>query len=353
MAKGSAAERMHWADTAKAVAVILVVLYHVSRAAMFELAGPGGSLSVLAELSKWLIPVRMPLFFTISGLLAVRAVARPWRINLRPRIGNYLWVFVLWTLMVAVPYAWAYSPLEDPFGYLQRALLWVFNFAGAYWYLPMLAFYFITAKLFRRAGPALLGLAIFGYIMATSGPVPSLTGFWSDAWLTVNRYGTFLVWFVIGYLAGPILNWIANLPVVVGLALLASYYPLMKATYIVGGVNYSLYMSIVGVLGSINVCRFVSRAAPIRRFGRYIAERTLPIYLLHPLLLYPVVATFRRQVVLDSVQVEFFVVGLVAALTAAACLIYAVGRHVPGLFALPARRAEAAPGSENPAGRRW
>ncbi|NMA77488.1 MAG: acyltransferase family protein, partial [Actinomycetales bacterium] len=70
------AARIAWLDLVRAASIVLVVLYHVGAGAGYALL-PKDSSSAGAwwsSVNLALAPVRMPLFFLVSGMLAVRAV---------------------------------------------------------------------------------------------------------------------------------------------------------------------------------------------------------------------------------------------------------------------------------------
>ena len=72
--------RLLWVDVAKGACILLVVLHHaVVKDLAIQAPLP---LQPVAEAWAWvtmaLKPVRMPLFFVLSGLVASSAVRRPW-----------------------------------------------------------------------------------------------------------------------------------------------------------------------------------------------------------------------------------------------------------------------------------
>ena len=87
--------RIEWIDVAKAISILLVTLLHFSQlayAANFDVWR-------LVQLNTYLAPIRMPLFFAASGAFAGTALTKPWGTLLRSRVGLYLWLFVLWTVV--------------------------------------------------------------------------------------------------------------------------------------------------------------------------------------------------------------------------------------------------------------
>ena len=69
--------RVGWPDTAKGICIILVVLWHVVTKHAIEVAGAGPVTDAWVMLNAQLLPLRIPLFFLVSGVFAARAVLDP------------------------------------------------------------------------------------------------------------------------------------------------------------------------------------------------------------------------------------------------------------------------------------
>lgn len=149
------AKRLLWADAAKGLSLALVVLLHVTSKHWMHIEWdlPWLSLRFWDVFTARLTPLRMPLFFTMSGLFAVNALARSWRQTARPRIGNLYWVFALWLTIDTIFYnlapAFDRTTANTPSAYIEALLT---AFSGP-WYLYALALYFIVAKV-TRSWPA-------------------------------------------------------------------------------------------------------------------------------------------------------------------------------------------------------
>jgi uncharacterized membrane protein YcfT len=93
--RGTAAGRDAWIDAARGLTIGLVVLFHAD-AVQYSFAPGERSMAVhLAALA--LFPLRMPLFFLLSGVLGAAALARPARRVVAGRAGHFLWVWAVWT----------------------------------------------------------------------------------------------------------------------------------------------------------------------------------------------------------------------------------------------------------------
>ncbi|RLP73870.1 acyltransferase [Mycetocola manganoxydans] len=111
-ARRSGSDRVAWIDLAKAGAIILVVVFHVAGAAAAFLLPNAQDFWMTGwkALSDFLVPVRMPLFFLMSGLLAGAAVNRPWRKLFRSRYANLLWPYLIWSVSFSFVYGFAVAP---------------------------------------------------------------------------------------------------------------------------------------------------------------------------------------------------------------------------------------------------
>lgn len=333
-----AGDRLHWVDVAKAIAIVLVVVYHVAVTGMTILTpGINRVEGVYSAASTWLLPVRMPLLFLVSGLLSTGALARPWRAVVRPRILNYAWVFVLWTLLYAYPYANAFTPgnVEET---TLRALSWTVTLNGAYWYLPLLLLFFVVAKLGRRLGAWMVAVAGLGYLFWWQVGIGD--GMEGDADLTVRRFLTFFVWYALGAFARPLVAWWARAPWWLLPPLAAAYIAVALVQY--GPQRSPIYqvlialLSVIGISAMLIVSRLLAQWGPTLRLGSYLAARTLPIYLVHPMalaLLIWLTPGFGKQGSLVSL---WLVPLLVVALTWLSCFVYdRLSPNVAWLFRLP------------------
>lgn len=284
VARAQVSRRLDWVDIAKAGAILLVVVYHVgSNGLSYLTPGSNRAEDVWATLNAVLIPVRMPLFFLVSGVLAVGAVQRPWSRVWRKRVADLVWPFALWTVLFAVPYALAYSEAGVT-GTALEAASWALIAAGAYWYLPALAVFFVVAWLLRRTPLLLLVLAVA--LWRGAPVIRSALGdeIDPDAVLTIYRWATFLVWFALGVTARPLIERIAHLPVYVSLVTAPLY---AVAAVLVYQFGWSLVpaLNVLGIVTALILSAQLAKSARLVGLGRYLAKRTLPIYLIHPILL--------------------------------------------------------------------
>ncbi len=173
--------RETWPDVAKGMCIILVVLWHVVTK-HYQRVDWDTSLPLSAgwgALGEQLLPLRMPLFFTISGLFAIGAVNRPWPTLIRTRIGKFACLYAVW-LVIHTVVMW-FTPGFDtahargPLQLVEQLTITPTNL----WYLYALAIYFLIARLTSGVPTAWLLAAAFllsAIAAAHLLPVPSNRG---------------------------------------------------------------------------------------------------------------------------------------------------------------------------------
>lgn len=283
-------ERLVWIDAAKGLSMVLVVLLHSSNWFVDDKhLGPSLWLSV----SHALQPLRMPLFFMVSGLLIAGSMATN-RGKLARRAISLFSVYVLWTSIHAARLVAMPTAAAAPFS--ASLLVWSTITPGIYWYiwgLPL--YYLITITLFvgvrdRDTVPraAYLGLAVSAIISFYWHPL-------SDAWtgaLDLNRKVEFnftgslvrnYFWFLSGVLfSRQLLSSTRRLPqqgvaaITVGIVL----------------VTAGSLLSTLGEHWEFSIAPFLMVPGVIvllRRFGEarfidtlvVIGRQTLPVYIFH------------------------------------------------------------------------
>ncbi|MFC9332452.1 acyltransferase family protein [Arthrobacter sp. NPDC057009] len=345
--------RLHWVDTAKAATILLVVLYHVSGTGITMLF-PGTTsfaMTVWNELSRMLLPVRMPLFFLAAGMLASKAIHRPWRTSWRSRFADILWPYILWSVVFALVAGVAYRP-TDPWGYTEFSLGTVLQGGTAYWFLPVLVVFFATAKLLR-GHPQLTTLVALLLLVVQPAVARQIPEFVPDALATnIGRLVTFALWYFVGCYASTYVR---------RLAATGTRALMVGAVVIYGGMAYLVYVrgtelpvltvaTVTGLMAAITLSVWASRFAPVRAASRYLSARTLPIYLVHPVLLSVLggIAIFlgggRSPIPQDVVLLNVAAVPLMVVVTTAGSLAaydLAIGSRFRWLFQPPRRVADA------------
>lgn len=142
--------RIEWIDLVKAVSVLLVVFMHASNT-LVDLAGPSGVTAVLQHINHLLEPMRMPVFFLVSGMLASSAVHRPWSKSGNRTLGM-VYLYLVWMLLFFGFITVFGSAPSDPVSSILFA-------KSGFWYLYAMALFFVIARLLRNQ-PAWVVVAV-------------------------------------------------------------------------------------------------------------------------------------------------------------------------------------------------
>jgi uncharacterized membrane protein YcfT len=270
----AAGTRLRWPDVAKGVCILLVVLHHVTGK-QYGMVVPGG-LGVADDAWLWITaalkPIRMPLFFAVSGFFAASAIDRPWS-AVGKRIINPYYLYVVWLVVFAGIYSvertMAANRTDSPLDFLTE-LFWA---ATSMWFLFALAAYFALAKALRGLPAPLVLVAAAAVALSTS-------------WLPLDETNRVAVLAHFGYFAfgayyPQLFRRLASLrlPLLPSLALYVALLLALDAA----GARHSvliLVLSLVGVPLGVTVAVRLSSTACSRPLA-WLGRRTLQVYVLH------------------------------------------------------------------------
>ncbi|MDO9458159.1 acyltransferase family protein [Nocardioides sp.] len=273
--------RMRWADVAKGVCIVLVVLWHVTRKDYLQLPWDLGVpvTGAWGQISEVLLPVRMPLFFLISGLFAARQLDRPWARVWSGRVAPVLYLFVLWTLVHTVVLqltpGFDTAVADGPLDLLVQLTVT----PGNLWYLLALAAYVVVARGTRRVPHGALAAALLLSAVAAAGVVPT----------PGNRYGllTNLVWFLLGTRVprlGPVVGRLTRPRARTVVVAVAAFAVGAVAWQALGAGTWFGVRPVLGLLGIAAGTAVASVVSLVPRWGEVLAglgRQTLPVYVLH------------------------------------------------------------------------
>jgi threonine dehydratase len=350
-------QREVWADVVKGFSIALVVLWHVVQKHVGTLDWQG---SAQVAVQRWdtltvaLIPLRLPLFFAVSGLFAANVLRRPWSAVLRTRAARFYWLFVVWVLIQAPLFAafpdFTTGHVESWTDLLAQLTVRPPNV----WYLYALALYFLAARAVRDLPPvAVLTGGLVLSVLAGAGLLPVV----GNAQSVVQYFFFFLVG-----LYGPAV--VRAVVAQAGIGRLALYTVLFGVGAVgvlaVGpGIERGVlapWVSLAGLAFGFTLAALLAGrrwlGAPLAALG----SRTLPVYVLH----LPLVAALDAGVRHLELPRSWVVAGvypvLAVLLVCAVCLpLEQLLRRLglPWLFALPrplvARWARAGERTEAPA----
>lgn len=277
-------QRLLWPDLAKGLCIVLVVLHHVTKfyaPLMPDDVAPIGTAwqAVMAALK----PIRMPLFFVISGLFASGSIRRPWRAARRRLVGGY-YLYVVWLVIFAVVYGFERTidaNRTDSFADFLGELVWA---ATSMWFLFALVAYFVLAKAMRRL-PA-------GWVI---GAAVLLSG--ATSYLPFDEANRVSVLFHFSFFAfGAYCPALVRRISEVDLPLRT-----LAAAYVVGTAGLFrldpprsiqlVLLSLVGIPLGIAVAVRLSQRAAVAEPIAWLGRRTLRVYVLHVAILAVVVHT--------------------------------------------------------------
>ncbi|MFY1574547.1 acyltransferase family protein [Verrucosispora sp. WMMD703] len=287
----SAGTRLTWVDVAKGGCILLVLLWHVIVKDYLQIdwrldVPVLGAWGTFGEL---LLPMRMPLFFTISGMLAATAVQPPWRSVARPRAARFLYLYGVWLMIHTAVLALAPDFPTDRASDLGGLLAQLTVTPSNLWYLYALALYFVLAKALRRCHPAVLLVAAGTLSAVAAAGLLDTPG---------NRGGLYqnLVFFLAGlHLRGHVLRFA---DAVTGRRLLlagAAYAVALAAVAATGTARLpgvAPLVSVLAVLFGIAVAVRLARRPVVGEPLAALGRQTLPIYVLHM----PVLALLHRLI---------------------------------------------------------
>lgn len=136
-------------------------------------------------------------------------------------------------------------------------------------------------------------LTAFFLLMVTPLLGNQLEAFLPEALVTNILRGTvFLFWYMTGCFAGSVVRAIANLRSWTLFGAAVGFYGVMAyAVYVKNvGISLGFPLSIMGIVGVLLGASWASKFSCVRAASAYIAARTLPIYVVHPIVLNVVIA---------------------------------------------------------------
>jgi threonine dehydratase len=273
--------RLAWADGVKAFSIVLVVVGHaIGFMIAANPATPAQASSIWYTFALAIVPIRVPLFFVISGYFAVQAIARPWRSSFRRRIGDTAWTYALWLAFLVAFFTCVLPfPLAEPDYVWPEYLAQLLVPVNHLWYLWALVAYFVIAKASIRINRNVTLIVALGLNVTSAEP-------WQPLPDNVVRN---LLFFLIGAYLPSVIGWCGARwrfgPVVVaiatysGLALVAMRFELGEVPAVM------TLMSVFGIFATIQLIRSATQLGAVRRLGLWLGARTQSIYVTHiPLL---------------------------------------------------------------------
>lgn len=264
--------RIDWIDAGRGLAITLVVMFHATN----WLGEAGFAVEGWSEFNSTIASIRLPLFFTMAGLLARKWPTASWRSLWSSKLSLFIWVYAVWSVIATFSFMLGLDLQEQQGNYFAQfrdLLLAPVLPRFELWFIWALALFFVLAKLIRKAPPALqLSLSGLVSVIALSGFLNGNAG-----WMGIAKYFFF---FIAGLLLrrhvlrwGTASWWASSASVAFWAGLLVLGRVLNWSSL----PGYYFVSCIAGVAAGVAV----SRVLALIPGTRYLGSRTLPIYLTH------------------------------------------------------------------------
>lgn len=272
-------ERLEWADVVKGACMLLVVCVHVTNKHFLGLEGPAPVAAFWDILGRGLNPIRMPLFFFVSGLLAARSLSRALEGTWRSRILRPYYLYAVWLAMSCGMYALIGSAIDGSSASSLKGVISLLLYpSSSLWYLYALAAYFLLAKI--------LGLLPARFAFAIALLLAIAASLWPVS-VESSVVGNFL-FFWLGAIFPGHAKGIASAATPARVVVACVFYGGIVGLYVVGADSVPgirPVASVVAIWVGITIFAMITKWRNAARPLTYIGRQTLPIYVLHlPLL---------------------------------------------------------------------
>ncbi|MGY1769897.1 acyltransferase family protein [Blastococcus sp. SYSU D00813] len=275
--------RYDWPDAGRGVCMVLVVLMHTSIWVDAQIGE--GHRGLWAEVTGFLAPLRMPLFFVISGFFAARVLSRPLAKTRRRTVGM-VYLYALWTaLFLARLWVPGIGPEDPPnAGGIALSIL----APTAFWYLYALPLYFLTARILvaalgHRSAWALIPLAAVSVVAPLLDPATAPIQQDPLPVLMVPSVLANLVWFYLGTQAPEL--WLRLMKSATPSKLIAAAAGYSTAYWLLTTLDvepaFRLPLSALALYAAAQALSLWSMGGSVASLLRAIGARTLPVYILH------------------------------------------------------------------------
>lgn len=335
------AARVAWIDSARGGLIVLVVMFHVINLELTAQDGYFGGTAdeLLYSMIAALRPLRMPLFFVVSGMLASGAMNRPWSTVLRSRTLLFVYLYALWACIQGGVLFAADSLVNDGPRTGAALVRDVADSSNYLWFLLALAVYAPLCKALRRWPIPTVGVGLVLYLVSVEG--------WPAAgWYQAAVVSTYFVWFFCGAVLADRVAELARArgPILLGVGVVVFIAPQVVEFVIGGRVSALLGIASLGaVITGVRLFAGAARVAPRITSGLgQLGRLTLPIYVMHVPILALTNAVLHSTVDLDlssPVAASAYALALTLGVIAACVGLHRVlARRAPFLFDLPRRR---------------
>jgi len=286
----TARPRIVWIDAARGLCVLAVVIMHATLSLYLDHVEPGPAAAFWGWAADAMTPFRMPGLAMLSGILLARRIRSGWaHPGVRISVMNSAWLYLIWLVLFALfawgagGSVWTSQVAGDGFAW-DRVLLQLALPRTVLWYVFALGIWTVLLTCLRRVHPAI----VLGALVAVSIASRYLAIDDGDAQIrNVLRYAVF---FAIGALGATRLrNALARGDRTLLLGALSVFAATMTATILSGSDDLEHVLSVPrDAAAAVLLLGLVARVCRTGRIGAalaWIGRRTLPVYVMHVLLL--------------------------------------------------------------------
>lgn len=280
------AARLDWVDMARAGAVVAVVLFHACIGHYWAMDhAKAGAIPWWDRVNQIVTAVRMPLLFTISGMLAAGKIRRGFRRGkaIEAAVTNY-YLYVVWLLVFGGMLLLAGDrPVPFQVDTLSTYLREFYLPNSPLWYVFALALYILGFTALRRVpGGLVLGVLLGVHLVATQ-----LYTLESPLW---TRGLSFALYFGLGVYGRRIMRAVATRPILAAVAAAGAYlvYQQIGMSTLMslqvptlGDAALTMALYVFAGLAMVGITGLLARVRPYASVGRAVGRRTLGIYVLH------------------------------------------------------------------------
>ncbi len=270
--------RVQWLDFARGASIFLVVMFHVSIACEpYECVH-----RYYWELNNFLAPIRMPVFFAVSGLLSRKALDMSWAGVLDKRVLGFIYIFLLWS---AIALLFREKPAAGIGQYISDLFESTYNPSSVLWFIWALAIYNVIAKIGKGASQDMFLVAAVVVSVISYSEVVVFENY------VHNNLLRYLPFFLLGVYRP---EWFTRLS---GLAY-SRLLPVLCVIFVLGfmvlreGVlppvlqNVAAFLqAVLGVAVGAGVSAWACRFRALKVVPSFLGRHTLPIYVAHSLLI--------------------------------------------------------------------
>lgn len=173
--------RIHWMDSLRGFAILLVVSLHVTTATSGNF--PNHDTQLIMYITGTISPLRMPLLVFMTGLLVPRSISKGFKKYFKGKIFNILYPYVVWMLLISFLIQFGHSVFGLNFNTsINLPKDFFFHPWAHLWYLYNLFIYFIIIFYLNKINikfPVILSIAIYMLIIIADIENEDLVRFFS------------------------------------------------------------------------------------------------------------------------------------------------------------------------------